>query len=604
MNSNGYSIVPTHLAVKAMRDNGYKNAAYALAELMDNSIQAGATSVELLCAELTDIVTQRKRTRVHQIGVLDNGSGMDATTLRTALQFGNGMHLDEATQKGIGKFGMGLPASSISQCRKVQVWSWQNGHEKALYSYLDLDLICQQQMNEVPEPAPKKVPEIWLNVAASLGKSGTLVVWSTLDRLQWKTANTIIENSEFVVGRMYRRFINADKVKIRMAGFDFENPADLREQYALPNDPLYLMSNTSTPSPYDKKPMFERFGGDDFETVHDIKYNGNVHQVKIKYSYASEESRQGSSPGQRPYGKHAAKNLGVSIVRADRELELDTSWTDPSNPRDRWWGVEIEFPPALDEIFGVTNNKQHAHYFTELSNFDIEELLKGGHTICEVKEDLQEQEDPRAPLIEIAHQIQKNRNVIRRLLKAQTASEESAGRTRHQDVKNTAESKATEITKTRQGAGHTGKSDEEEDLPADERRGIIEQTLIDDGVPQNAARALAGRTISNGLKYIFAEADLESAAFFSVKQRGGAIIITLNTSHPAYPNLVEVLEKEEDSDPEMLNERLYNALDGLKLLLMAWARFEDEQPDGMRRTQAQDTRVDWGRMARQFLEIS
>ena len=38
-------IIPAHLAVKAMRDNGYKNAAYAIAELMDNSIQAGARKV-------------------------------------------------------------------------------------------------------------------------------------------------------------------------------------------------------------------------------------------------------------------------------------------------------------------------------------------------------------------------------------------------------------------------------------------------------------------------------------------------------------------------------------------------------------------------------
>ena len=31
-----HDIVPTHLVVKAMRDSGYKNAAYAIAELMDN----------------------------------------------------------------------------------------------------------------------------------------------------------------------------------------------------------------------------------------------------------------------------------------------------------------------------------------------------------------------------------------------------------------------------------------------------------------------------------------------------------------------------------------------------------------------------------------
>ena len=46
-----FDFVPTALAVNAMRDNGYKNAAYAIAELIDNSIQAGAKLVELLCVE-------------------------------------------------------------------------------------------------------------------------------------------------------------------------------------------------------------------------------------------------------------------------------------------------------------------------------------------------------------------------------------------------------------------------------------------------------------------------------------------------------------------------------------------------------------------------
>jgi hypothetical protein len=42
-----------------MGDNGYKNAAYALAELMNNAIQAGASQVELLCGERKQQVEQR-----------------------------------------------------------------------------------------------------------------------------------------------------------------------------------------------------------------------------------------------------------------------------------------------------------------------------------------------------------------------------------------------------------------------------------------------------------------------------------------------------------------------------------------------------------------
>jgi anti-sigma regulatory factor (Ser/Thr protein kinase) len=117
------SIVPAHLAVKAMRDNGYKNAAYAVAELMDNSLQHGATTVELLCSEIEVTIKMRVVNRINKIAVLDNGSGMSSNVLQMALQFGNGTHLNPENQKGIGKFGMGLPSSSISQAKRVEVWT-------------------------------------------------------------------------------------------------------------------------------------------------------------------------------------------------------------------------------------------------------------------------------------------------------------------------------------------------------------------------------------------------------------------------------------------------------------------------------------------------
>jgi sensor histidine kinase YesM len=77
-----------------MQDNGYKSPAYAVAELIDNAIQAGASSVELLCVEKTGLVQERQRSRIENLAILDNGSGMDAQTLRSALQFGNGRYLD------------------------------------------------------------------------------------------------------------------------------------------------------------------------------------------------------------------------------------------------------------------------------------------------------------------------------------------------------------------------------------------------------------------------------------------------------------------------------------------------------------------------------
>ena len=88
--------------------------AYAIAELIDNSIQAGEgldrpVNVEVICIDKAGYETASGRRRLDRIGVYDNASGMDAVTLRQAIQFWVGTHLDPGCQKGIGKFGMGLP---------------------------------------------------------------------------------------------------------------------------------------------------------------------------------------------------------------------------------------------------------------------------------------------------------------------------------------------------------------------------------------------------------------------------------------------------------------------------------------------------------------
>jgi len=592
-----HDIVPTHLVVKAMRDSGYKNAAYAIAELMDNSIQAGASRVELLCSERVERLKQRSRSRISEIAVLDNGCGMDIGVLRMALQFGNGTRLNDYS--GIGRFGMGLPNSSISQARRVDVWSWQHGPDNSIHSYIDIDEIEAGSLKQVPEPSIKPIPEIWREVGHAFEETGTLVVWSTLDRIMWRSARSIIDNSELLIGRIYRYFLADERVQIRLVSFDRDAAPQLRaidERFALPNDPLYLLANTSCPPPFDATPMFTH--GDFQNTEFDILFNGEKHTVTVRFAYAREEAREGYNPGSLPHGQHAKRNVGVSIMRAGRELDLDASWSDPSEPRDRWWGVEVSFPPALDDLFGVTNNKQSARNFSELSKVDLETFLGDGQTLSAAREELDADEDPRLPLIEIAQHIRSNISTIRRLIRAQTAA---PGPRRHQEHRS--EEKGTEATRKRIEEGLTGTSDfQETEQPPERRQSEIYEELVELGATQTQAEQLAAQTVGRGLKYTFVKANLNSPAFFDVKSRGGAIIISLNINHPAYSHLVELLQEGvTETDETELRTRLEKARDGLELLLMAWARYEDEQPDGALRIKAQDARWDWGRMAREFL---
>ena len=99
------------------------------------------------------------------------------------------------------------------------------------------------------------------------------------------------------------------------------------------------------------------------EEIINFQINGEKKEVKLKFAISTESFRgieeQG---GDKAHGKHAAKNMGVSIIRSGRELELNESWNNPSEPRERWVGAEIHFEgeKEIDTLFSVTNNKQYA----------------------------------------------------------------------------------------------------------------------------------------------------------------------------------------------------------------------------------------------------
>lgn len=596
-----FDIVPTALAVKAMRDNGYKNSAYALAELMDNSIQAGATRVELLCSDEELRVDQRVRQRLGQVAVLDNGCGMNDQYLQQALQFGNGSRLEAGKKSGMGRFGMGLPSASVSQCRRVDVWSWQEGPDTALHSYIDLDEIEKGHQTTIPTPEHRPVPELWLQAAqvGTFGATGTLVVWSQLDRCLWRTSRALIENSEELIGRMYRRWIVGQQVAIRLANFVVDKPKQHPiDRAALPNDPTYLMKGTSCPAPFDAEPMFAPFP-DEQSSVRTllIEHEGGVHEVKLTFSLARDSARQGGrNAGATPAGRHAARNMGVSVVRSGRELDLDTSFINGYDPTERWWGVEVAFEPGLDEVFGVANNKQSARNFSEAAKLNIDALIREhGGSIVSAQESLREQNSPIEPLLAIVHAIQTQLKVMRDRLKTQTASKE---RERHGQRM---EALATKVVEERQRQGIVGRSDAGEKLPLEERVQLLAEELAAQGQGEAAAREQAVRTISSGFKYQVNDAPIEGGAFFSVQPRGGVLLVTLNTDHPAY-ELLEGARRPEDlpTDSAALREALEGAHMGLEMLLFAWARYEDEQ-SGESRDAAQAARYDWGRMARRFL---
>ncbi len=594
-------IIPPRLAITAMRDSGYKNTAYALAELIDNAQQAGASVIEVLCFQRRERIQQRERSRISQIAVLDNGTGMDSETMRMALQFGNGRYLKD--RSGIGRFGMGLPNASISQAGRVEVWSWQNGPDNALYSYLDVSEIEFGKMQVVPEPVHDPVPDEWRDISEHVSTSGTLVVWSKLDthRLTWKSAKATLLNTERLAGRIYRRFIMDGSITIRL--FAQEEGGDVvYDKEATFDDPLYLTPSPLVPPPFDREPMFELFVDDPQK----IEYNGAVHTVKVRYSVAKKKTVDlagTQNRGDTPYGQHAKRNIGVSVMRAGRELMLDQGWCIGYDPRERWWGAEVEFPPALDEVFGVTNNKQAATHFAELATLDWQQLAEEDEEFIDVVNRLKDEGDPRGYLLTLANSIKRNLQQLREFIKSQGSGMRSTRRTRHDepdDLTSTVDQRWKNRSRERPIEGENQPHTEED------FHEIKDDLTENKNYSESDAEALVSLIRDADLRVVFLEADFPDAyQLFNVEMKGNVTEITFNRKHPAFDDIFGTVntvdEDVNDLSREEVLERLMRAINAAKIVFAAWARYEREA--GVDRARAlQKVRFEWGQIAAKFLD--
>ena len=160
----------------ATRDTGYKSTALVMAELIDNSIQAGAVNVGV------EVSSTRDPQMPVEIAVTDDGAGMDAEHLAAALTFGGSSRFGD--RSSLGRYGMGLPNGTLSRGRRVEVYTWRG--PQCLRSVLDLDKITGRGEDALPcvEAVAPPVP-------GPLGGSGTRCAccgatgWNTAGPLCW-----------------------------------------------------------------------------------------------------------------------------------------------------------------------------------------------------------------------------------------------------------------------------------------------------------------------------------------------------------------------------------------------------------------------------------
>jgi len=354
-------IIPANTAIQTFRDNGYKNTASAISELIDNSIDAKAKNVQILVFEETKTRSNRPQKQISQIIVLDDGSGMNENDLKTSLQFGNGTKLD--ADKGIGKFGIGLPNASVSQCRKVEVYTWQKNN--CLYTYLDIDEVKENKQQNINNVEEKDLPEK-IKKEIKLNDSGTAIVWSNCDRLDIARGETLYRRMSKKLCRVFRHYLDKNskfkqKINISYKVVDGDFEEDL-----VPNDPLYLSIPNNLPG-YEKEAVMELKTNDDDPREGKIELtflnpktnNYENSNVYFRFSFIKDNIWKKETDKQSAFQIHLKRNSGISFVRDGREIDFGNfGYFTTYELKDRYWGCEIRFDPILDTVFGVSNDKQ------------------------------------------------------------------------------------------------------------------------------------------------------------------------------------------------------------------------------------------------------
>ena len=371
-------VMDAYLGLLALRQAGYRSTGTAISELVDNSIQANAANIDIILGSDNVLAKARKIEQITAIGVLDNGDGMDFSVLESCLSMGWGTRLDATT--GLGRFGYGLKGSSISQCQRVEVYSWQKG-TNAQMTYLDFDDLKERSgENELPAPKLKQLPK-WIRKGfkEKIGDSGTLVLWTKIDQANVKKPLTLINRLNSELCRAYRHFLDDNeeygtKRIITVHTYHLVKNKVEHTYLLQPNDPLYLLTPNNLPN----------FGKEATNIVQDsysfdVEYlqpgdeKIQISPITITTSIAKPEIQ--SLGGNSDVGKHYANNTGISFVRAGREIDLQPyGYIDRSEPRHRWWGLEVRFEPALDDYFGITNNKQDVRHIKKLSEEEMSEM--------------------------------------------------------------------------------------------------------------------------------------------------------------------------------------------------------------------------------------
>lgn len=555
--SEGSRIIHAAAFVDALKSSGYKSTYNAISEIVDNSIDANAKNVFIIGEQKLVNTEGSAEKRIASFAFLDDGEGMDYEHLKSCLSIG---YSDKSERAGMGRFGVGLPQASVFVCNRVEVYSWQNGIANCMRTHLDIDEIRDLDLNELDTPIKVSIPEEYRcyikwkqdDKQYDFSEHGTLVVWNKCTRVDHKKWNTCVSHMAEDLGRKYRYFLHDGSVQIAMC-----ERVSKSFETILPNDPLYLMApsqeclkDSIVESNYISKPynptegyvecMFEPFKNEngDETIVYPITYEKDgcafTKSINIKFSVVKEKYYSqpalgvSQKPGAFPYGKSPKikNNVGISIVRQGREIDFSTFgfFGIYNAPEYRWWGCEISFDSELDEVFGISNNKQ----YVDLKPMSKEEMKEyAADEIQPLWMQLFGVIDPTLKAI-----VARNKSVRRESIPQNDDDEANAG-SDVGDLVNEAEGKSEEETYVHDTS-----------LTEEEKKKEAEEELKKEGFEEPNEKQINQFILSNVRFKKEHRGRMEN--FMTYSYVANVLIITINEDHSFYTLFIDKLYENDD----------------------------------------------------------
>ena len=232
---------------ESLRDFGY-TLPTAIADLIDNSLTAGAKHIEIQIQHGQDSP---------YIALIDDGSGMSEKTLVEAMRMGSGGPKAQRSEKDLGRFGLGLKTASLSQGRCVTVITRTEADPKPSVRCWDIDHIAQsgkwQLLNQSTQIADQYLERI-------SNKPGTAVIIEKLDRPAFVNAQPLRAHEVWTtvsisvrqhISMVFHRFIS-DGVVIQLGStaIDAWDPFIEKLSTRRPPENLSLRGESITVTPF------------------------------------------------------------------------------------------------------------------------------------------------------------------------------------------------------------------------------------------------------------------------------------------------------------------------------------------------------------------